>query len=396
MWIIAAFLALTAVFWALGWKWEQGLRRPAFADLTSLPLVSILIPAYNSEHSIEETLRSVKDIDYPKKEILVVNDSQDSTPAICRRLGVPVLQNKGRAGKAMSLNKLAKRAKGEVLLFIDADTTVPRNCLKGLVPWFSRPGIAAVSPRWVVKNRTNLLTRLISLENRFIYSFFKTHMFFGSLVSFRGCAVAVRRSVFEELGGWPNTLIEDSDLSGIMLRKGYKIQYEPSVVVQTSEPTTLRELGRQRFRWGKGSIFSFFHHYRTYSKNSQFLLYFIPYIFLLLAVLGFVFLQTTLFVLPFLSLYLIYSFTIKEFLLLLGFFFLPLFSNIFTSVATGSIAHMAVMTAPSRTEQAKDVALVIPYVFFFIPAVMFYYLKGVISGIRDKKHKRDETDLSCW
>jgi cellulose synthase/poly-beta-1,6-N-acetylglucosamine synthase-like glycosyltransferase len=358
-----------------------------------------MIPAYNSEHMIEDTLKSVEALDYPKKEVLVINDSNDGTPDICKKYGVRVVQNNERKGKANALNKLAKMAKGDIFFFIDSDTIVPKNCLNGLVPWFSKPDVGAVSPKWDVKNKTaNTLTRLVSMENRFNETFFKIHMFFGSMVSFRGCSVMIKRKIFEQMGGWPNTLIEDSDMSAKILNAGYKIQYDPGITVLTAEPESIKEFGRQRFRWGKGSIFSFFHHYRTYSKNHQFLLYFLPYIFLLVALAGVFMWQSFLLALPFLSIYLIYSFTIKEAILLFVMFLIPVVSSAATAVAAGTVSHMAIMTAPStsKSDHAKDIALVIPYVFFFVPTMMFYYIKGVISGIRDKRHKRNELDFGCW
>jgi glycosyltransferase involved in cell wall biosynthesis len=88
------------------------------------PLVSILIPAYNAEAWIADTLRSVVDQTWPTKEIIVVDDgSRDGTVALARRFessGVKVLQQENR-GPAAARNHAYHLAQGEYIQFIDAD-----------------------------------------------------------------------------------------------------------------------------------------------------------------------------------------------------------------------------------------------------------------------------------
>ena len=132
--LIVIFMALAIGMWFSGWWWESHLKRPVLA---STPFVSILIPAWKSAGHIKKTLLSAKDIDWPNKEIIVVNDSQDKTGAICRSMGIRCMQSKTRQGKAVSLNKAAKLAKGDILFFIDSDTVVQPDCLEKMLPRFS-------------------------------------------------------------------------------------------------------------------------------------------------------------------------------------------------------------------------------------------------------------------
>ena len=210
-----------------------------------------------------------------------------------------------------------------------------------------------------------------------------------------GFGVAIRKDVFEEMGGWSNTLLEDADFAGKLLKSGYKIQYEPQAMASTIEPESWGDLKRQRIRWGKGSAFAFFHHRTSYKRNPQFLIYFMPYLFLFFAVIGFLVFQTWMFVLPLASLYIVYTFSLKEFVLFLMVFFIPLFSNLVTSVAAGTVSHMAILTA-SESNRPKEFLLAIPFVCLFIPYVMAYYLKGICSAIKAKKRKQDELDFRYW
>lgn len=384
-WIIISMVCLGAMFTYFGWKWERNAKRP---EIKKYPLVSILIPSYKSPH-LEETVESAKAIDYPNKEIFVVSDSE--TPKL---EGVKIISSKERLGKSNSLNKAIKYTKGEILFFIDSDTTVNKDVLKKLVPWFQK-GVAAVSPKFVIQNKKNILTRLISLEHQFISSLFKIHMYFGSLLSFRGCGIAIKRDVFLEVGGWRETLIEDTDMAATLLNKGYKILYDPKAVIKTREPETWREFSTQRLRWGKGTGFSFIKHRRFYAKNPQFIVYLFPYILLMLAIVSIFLYQTTMFMLPLATFYIIYSVSLKELLWIGLLFVIPLSSSIATSTTIASISHFAIITSNER-EEAKDLLMILPYVFVFFPFTIACYVKGIISSIADKRKKRGELNLKDW
>jgi len=386
-WIIASMLILAAVFSYMGWKWDSTRQRPS---IRKLPLVSILIPSYKSSN-LMETVESAKALDYPNKEVIVVDDSPERLHPI---EGVRIIQNKKRLGKSRALNEAVKQAKGEILYFLDSDTITEQDALKKLVPWFSKD-VAAVSPRFTVKNRSNLLSRLISLEHGFLSALFKIHMYFGSLISFRGCGIAIRKDVFLELGGWKETTIEDTDLAATMLENGYKIIYEPDAVVKTYEPSTIREFKKQRMRWGRGTGFSFLNHYKFYLTNPQFGLYVFPYLLLLIAISGFLLYNTTVYLLPLASLYFIYTVSISHLMGVFIVFLFPLFSSVFASVTAASITHFAIVTNSER-EELKDIALAIPYVMVYFPFTILIYIWGSISAMNTKRKAKKELDLTSW
>jgi len=130
------FVAVTVVSInvATGWRKIAELRDVSFDSLTTgdtLPSVSIIVSACNEAFSIEPALRSLLEIDYPNLEIIAINDrSTDATPAILDRLSIayPALKvvhlaslPDGWLGKNHALASGAALAKGEYLLFTDAD-----------------------------------------------------------------------------------------------------------------------------------------------------------------------------------------------------------------------------------------------------------------------------------
>lgn len=394
MWIVAGMVVLAVTFYLMARNWETGRQRPQLKGKP--PLVSILIATYNSENTIENTLKSIQEVDYPRKEVIVVNDSQDRTPEICERYGVKCIQNNQRQGKPASLNQAVKEARGEILCFIDSDTVLEEDALEKAVPWFERKDVGAVQPRYGVENdEESIISRLTSLDSYFISNLFKTHMSIGSLLSMRGCSVLVRRSAFEEIGGFEETLTEDTEAAARLQKAGYKIQYEPEAVTRTEEPSTVKGLKDQRFRWGKGATYSFFRHYRFYLKNPQFLAYFLPYLLFFLAVGGVVLFHTSAFLVPLFSLYVLYTFSLKNFLLIGAVLILPFMSTVATNVTAGSIAHMFILTFPESND-SRDMLLIIPYIFFYLPTVMLFYLAGLISAVRNRRKGKPELDFSDW
>ena len=85
------------------------------------PLVTVIIPAYNEKRTIREvvkTVKKVKEVD----EIVVVDDgSTDGTSKEIRDLGIKIIRHKRNMGKGAAMKTGLKHAKGEVILFIDAD-----------------------------------------------------------------------------------------------------------------------------------------------------------------------------------------------------------------------------------------------------------------------------------
>lgn len=85
-----------------------------------MPLVSVIIPTYNSEKTIGRCLESIKNQTYKNIEIIVVdNFSQDKTVEICKKYNAKVIQIKSERTKAKNVG--LKKANGKYVFFIDSD-----------------------------------------------------------------------------------------------------------------------------------------------------------------------------------------------------------------------------------------------------------------------------------
>lgn len=88
-----------------------------------LPLVSVIIPAYNCASFVGEAIESVQGQDYPRKEIIVVDDgSTDSTPAVLQSFGDTIrVLHRPNGGAAAARNSGLRHAQGEYIAFLDGD-----------------------------------------------------------------------------------------------------------------------------------------------------------------------------------------------------------------------------------------------------------------------------------
>lgn len=134
--VVSAFLLLVTVQIALNWRLFVAPRPRRFEPGGKSPLVSVLIPARNEARRIEPCLRSMLAQDYPNYEIVVLDDhSEDDTARVvlahgfsrdpdgARRLLDSRPLPSGWTGKSWACHQLAGAARGDYLLFTDADTT---------------------------------------------------------------------------------------------------------------------------------------------------------------------------------------------------------------------------------------------------------------------------------
>ena len=229
---------------------------------TFAPGVSVVIPAYNEEKVISQTIDSLLAQQYAgPMEIIVVDDgSRDATYQQARASygdhpRVRVF-TKANGGKASALNFGIAHALHEIIVALDADTLFARDTVAELVQPLANPRVAAVAGNAKVGNRINLVTRWQALE--YVTSQNLDRRAFSLLDCITvvpGAVGAWRRAVVHQVGGFrEDTLAEDQDLTLAVRRAGYSVAYADGAIALTEAPDTLRALARQRFRWSFGTL----------------------------------------------------------------------------------------------------------------------------------------------
>jgi cellulose synthase/poly-beta-1,6-N-acetylglucosamine synthase-like glycosyltransferase len=246
------------------------------------PTVSILVPACNEGGRIEKAIESILAVDYPELDVVVVDDgSTDDTFARASRLAgrhgakrVRVLR-KENGGKWSALNLAFHHASGELVVCMDADSQLAPDSIKLLARHFDEPTLGGCCGQVVVRNCSNLITRLQALEYVLLNGLLRqAHSAFGTVLVAPGPLAMFRRRVLEEVwkswgraqalpitrpgqrvhGPWEDdTFAEDADLTINVLLTGYGVRYEPRSISRTSAPASIFRLLNQRYRWTRGN-----------------------------------------------------------------------------------------------------------------------------------------------
>ena len=223
-------LVIQTVFWALGFFFLFRIPRCRrnSGKIKPYPSVSIIIPARNEEKSLPVLLTSLRDQDFiPDEIIVVVDQSEDSTKEIAEREGVKTIQSEplpeGWVGKPWACYQGAQIAKGDVFIFLDADTCIEKDGLKDIVnTYFERGGVLSIQPYHKTKR---LYEQLSAFFNVIMMGAMGTFTVFGNLlkpIGLFGPCVVMRRKYYLEIGGHlevKGEVVEDLALGNIIKKR---------------------------------------------------------------------------------------------------------------------------------------------------------------------------------
>ena len=270
-WALLLYFGFYPVFSAVVWVTtstiyffrKENVGEEKEAELYSLPepppMVSVVIPAHCEEKVIRATLDAALRLDYPRFEVVVVDDgSTDDTVArvmpYVERGEVRLIRKTVNEGKAMALNDALPCLNGEIVLTLDADAVVDFGILRTIVPHFNSARVAAVTGNPRVANRRTLLSKIQLIEFTSIVGLLRrAQRIWGRIQTVSGVVVAFRKKALRDVGLFdPSMATEDIDMSWRLQKRFWDIRYEPKALVWMQVPETLRGLWRQRRRWAVG------------------------------------------------------------------------------------------------------------------------------------------------
>ncbi len=241
------------------------------------PKISLLVAAYNEEENIAETIRGIKNQDYPAQiEIVIVDDgSTDNTIRVLRSYNMANLKivQANHGGKARALNEGLKHVTQDIVVCIDADTFLHPQALRRIMARFltDPEDTAAIAGCVLVKNsRSTFMTRLQEWDYFTGIASAKRQqsLYQGTLVA-QGAFSAFRTKVVKAHQGWPSVIGEDIVLTWSLINSGWRIGFEPTAIGFTSAPQTFRGFYRQRKRWARGMIEGLKRHGRLVWKGAR-------------------------------------------------------------------------------------------------------------------------------
>lgn len=238
------------------------------------PRVSVIIPAWNEEVGILNTVRSVLKSTYGNLEVIVVNDgSTDHSDEIMRTYAKHYTRTaagrgktlhyhyKENGGKGSALNYGIALSSGDIVITIDGDCAIEPTTVENFVRHFENEKVMAAVGNVKIANATGILGVLQYLEFLFSFYFKKADSLFNTVYIIGGAAGAFRREVFDRIGGFnTKNITEDIDLSVRIQKAGMRIVYAADAVVYTEGADTLVGLMKQRLRWKRGRFQTFYEH----------------------------------------------------------------------------------------------------------------------------------------
>lgn len=240
-----------------------------------LPLVTVVIPAYNEGRQVLDTIRSVLASDYPAAKLAVIgvddgscDDTWDWMLAAKREFPhrLQLVQQPRNMGKRHALLAGFRLARGDVFVTIDSDSLILPDTLRQLVsPLAASPRVGAVAGNVRVLNRADgAIPKMLDVSFTMSFDFLRRGQgSYGGVLCTPGALSAYRRSAVapfieawadQTFMGRPATIGEDRALTNIVLSQGLRVAYQKDAVVLTTVPTHYRGLYKMLLRWARSNV----------------------------------------------------------------------------------------------------------------------------------------------
>ncbi len=269
--------------WAFGVVDARREPKPAFAAVRTqyaaplpprlelTPRVSVVVCAYNAERTMDACLDSLRTLNYPNYEVIVVNDgSTDATLAISERHkavydadpGGPRMMIICQENKGLSVarNVGAQSATGEIIAYTDSDCVPDPDWLAFLVYKFVRSGFVAVGGPNFPPPEPHLVPAAVAVSPGG-----PTHVLLNDEVAehIPGCNMAFTAKALHEVGGFDATYTsagDDVDLCWRLQNRGYAIGFSPAATVWHYRRNTVKAYLKQQMGYGKAEALLYFKH----------------------------------------------------------------------------------------------------------------------------------------
>ena len=231
------------------------------------PTITAIVPAFNEEAGIGETLKALLDQTVPFDEIIVADDaSTDRTREVALAYGVTVHtapQNLG--SKARAQNFALPKCRTDLVLPVDADTVLAPDYVELIKQPFADPAVVIAAGCVMTRNSRTVPERGRTIEYLFGFHWHRPiQNAANSPVVCSGCDSAFRASVLNQFGGFPErTIVEDMDYTWSQQIAGQRAVYVGNAVAYAADPSTMLYLRKQVWRWMAG----FFQNVRVHGRE---------------------------------------------------------------------------------------------------------------------------------
>src|SRR6266566_277567 len=285
LWVFEVFAAIMACayLWeicdALGTEyWTRRVTPQVRFDVPAaeLPFISMHVPAHNEPPDmVIDTLRSLLRIDYPRYEIILIDDNTDDealwrpVESWCLRHRVKFKHLENWPGyKSGALNYALREMtdeRAEVIGIVDSDYQIEPGFLRRCAPVFAEPWVGFVqSPQDYRGWQHAPYYRRLYYSYKYFFAVSQPSRNEHDGAIFAGTMGLIRRVALEQLGGWDEWCItEDAEISLRLLRAGWHGLHVDQTWGRGIMPLTFEALKGQRYRWCFGGIQIIRMHWRS-------------------------------------------------------------------------------------------------------------------------------------
>ena len=222
--------------------------------MNAQPRISVIVPAYNAAHTIDRCLGALADQTVASEafEVIVVDDgSTDETRALVETHAGVQLVMQPHAGPAAARNLGAQLARGDILLFTDADCAPARDWIERMCAAFDDKDTVGVKGAYVTY-QPEIVARFVQLEYEAKYDRMAQHRFIDFIDTY---AAGYRRAVFLANAGFdpifPNASVEDQEFSFRLARQGLKMVFmRDALVYHLAHPASVWIYWRRKLKIG--------------------------------------------------------------------------------------------------------------------------------------------------
>ncbi len=212
-------------------------------------MISVVVPAYNVETALGHCLDALLAQTLPRDEyeIIMVDDgSKDGTAAAALTRGVRVIRQEN-CGAGAARNTGAQAARGDIVLFLDADSVPDARWVEAMAAPFADATVAGVSGEKKTR-QTNWVARFVQAEYDYKYDLIAAH---GATDFVDSSTAGYRRAIFLANGGFDAAMMEaeDTELSFRLAERGYRMVLARDAIAYHSHPESLLEYLRRKFQY---------------------------------------------------------------------------------------------------------------------------------------------------
>jgi len=359
--------------------------------------ITAIVPAYNEEDTVEDTIKSILNVDYPGlKEIIVVDDgSTDNTWKIIQGLAkkyekVKAYTKENEGSKACPLNFGLKKVKTEIVAVIDADSYPAVDSFRKMVGFFDEPNVGAVTCIFIPRNNKTFFERLQAVEYNIIAFTRKLLDYVDAIYVTPGPLALYKKDALDKIGGFDKkNMTEDIEATWHLAYEGFHRRMCLSTSATTTVPKKIKPWYKQRRRWNIGGLQCISKYKKCFFKKGMLGFFILPF-FILQLTLGliglsiFFYLMTTRIISNFL--YTKYSVSVGTPLITMNDFFItPSFLNylgVILFIAGGLFTILVLYIINKDLLKKHNLFNVLFYLIVYLAVYPFIMISAIYNFLR--------------